>query len=177
MIQPHGGTLINKLLPEIERQKILEEIEDFEKINVDSETCSIIKSISHGVFSPLEGFMTQNDTLHVLDEMYLESNIPWPFPIVLDVSEESAKKFSPDDQIIISAENDTPIALLKVKDIYAYDKKGFAEKVYGTLDPNHPGVKKTLSQKDFLIGGEIFLINELLAPFPELDLKPLETRV
>ena len=25
MIQPHGGTLINKLLPEIKRQNILEE--------------------------------------------------------------------------------------------------------------------------------------------------------
>jgi len=149
MIQPHGGTLINKLLPEVERQKILGELEEFEKVTVDSETWSIIKSIAYGVFSPLEGFMNRNDTIHVLDEMYLESNIAWPFPIILDVSEERASKFSADDQIIIAAEDETPIALLKVQDIYTYNKTDFAKKVYGTLDPNHPGVKKTLAKKIF----------------------------
>ena len=35
MIQPHGGTLVNKDLPEIEKQKILGEIEEFEKININ----------------------------------------------------------------------------------------------------------------------------------------------
>ena len=177
MIKPHGGTLINKSLPKIERNKILDELGEFEKVVVDSEKWRIIKNIAYGVFSPLEGFMNRNNTIHVLDEMYLESNIAWPFPIVLDVSEQSASKFSSDDQIIISAEDGTPIALLKVQDIYSYDKKNYAQKIYGTLDAKHPGVKKTLAQKDFLVGGEIFLINELPATFPEFDLKPLETRV
>jgi sulfate adenylyltransferase len=177
MIQPHGGTLINKLLPEIEKRKILGQLEEFEKVSVDSETWKIIKNIAYGVFSPLEGFMNQNDTLNVLDEMYLQSNIPWPFPIVLDISREKAQKFSVDDQIIITAEDNTPIALLKVEDIYDYDKKDFAQRIYGTLDRQHPGVEKTFQQKEVLLGGEIFLINELPASFPELDLKPLETRV
>jgi sulfate adenylyltransferase len=177
MIQPHGGTLINKLLPEIEKQKILGEVDEFEKVKVDSETWKVIKSIAYGVFSPLEGFMNQNDTLNVLDEMYLQSNIPWPFPIVLDTSKKNAQKFSVDDQVIISAEDDTPIALLKVEDIYEYDKKDFAQRVYDTLDRKHPGVEKTFNQGEVLIGGEIFLINELPAAFPELDLKPVETRV
>ena len=177
MIKPHGGTLVNKLLPDIERQKIIGELNDFEKVTVDSETWTIIKNIAYGVFSPLEGFMNRNDTLHVLDDMYLESNIPWPFPIVLDVSKENANNFSTDDQIIITAKDHTPIALLKVQDIYSYDKKDFAQRIYGTLDPTHPGVEKTLRQENFLVGGEIFLISELPAPFPELDLKPVETRV
>ncbi|NHJ20063.1 MAG: sulfate adenylyltransferase [Candidatus Lokiarchaeota archaeon] len=177
MIHPHGGTLINKNLPEIEKQKILGEKDEFVKIPIDSETKKVIKSIAFGIFSPLEGFMNENDTLNVLDHMYLESNIAWPFPIVLDISKEESQRINIDDHVILTSISDGPIALLKVEDIYDYNKKIFAEKVYGTNDINHPGVAKLFSQKEKLIGGEIFLINEFPAQFPELDLKPIETRV
>jgi len=177
MIQPHGGTLINKQLPEIEKQKVLEEINEFEKIKIDSETWKVIKNIAFGVFSPLEGFMNRNDTFHVLEHMYLENNVAWPFPIVLDASDDELQNISIDDNIILTDFSNIPVALLKVEDIYSYDKKEFCNKVYGTLDKNHPGVAKLLNQKEKLVGGEIFLINELPPMFPELDLKPIETRV
>jgi len=177
MIQPHGGTLVNKELPKMEKERILEQVDEFEKIQVDPETWKVIKNIVFGVFSPLEGFMNENDTLHVLDHMYLENNIAWPIPIVLDISKDKAKKINVDDSIIITDPSNTPIALLNVNDIYNYDKKYFSERVFGTSDQNHPGVKKVYSQEDKLIGGELFLINELPAEFPDLDLKPLETRV
>jgi sulfate adenylyltransferase len=177
MIQPHGGTLINKELPASQKRKILSELKEFEKIKVDSETWKVIKNIAFGVFSPLEGFMNRNDTLNVLEHMYLESNIAWPFPIILDASSDQLRNIRIDDNVIITDYADTPIALLNVSDIYDYDKKVFAEKVYGTLDQAHPGVQKVFNQKEKLIGGELFLINELPAAFPELDLKPLETRV
>lgn len=177
MIQPHGGTLINKKLPEIEKQKVLEEINEFEKIKIDSETWKVIKNIAFGVFSPLEGFMNRNDTFHVLEHMYLENNVAWPFPIVLDASDDELQNISIDDNIILTDFSNIPVALLKIEDIYSYDKKEFSNKVYGTLDKNHPGVAKLFNQKEKLVGGEIFLINELPPMFPELDLKPIETRV
>jgi len=177
MIQPHGGTLINKDLPEIEKQKILGEIDEYEKIKVGAETRKVIKNIAYGVFSPLEGFMNENDTLNVLEHMYLESNIAWPFPIALDVSNDELKNINIDDRVIITSPLDKPIALLKVEDIYNYDKKEFAQKIFGTTDAKHPGVAKLFNQKEKLVGGEIFLINEVHSTFPELDLKPIETRV
>ncbi|MFX0073670.1 MAG: sulfate adenylyltransferase [Candidatus Hermodarchaeota archaeon] len=177
MIQPHGGTLVNKVLPKFEKERILDQIKEFEKIQVDSETWKVVKNIVFGVFSPLEGFMHRNDTSCVLDHMYLENNIAWPFPIVLDISNETANKISVDDSVIITDGSENPIALFNVNDIYDYNKKYFAEQVYGTLDKSHPGVEKVFNMEDKLIGGEIFLINELPAIFPEFDLKPLETRV
>ncbi|MFX0075459.1 MAG: sulfate adenylyltransferase [Candidatus Hermodarchaeota archaeon] len=177
MIQPHGGSLINKELPEIEKRKILSEIGEFEKLKVDSDTWKVIKSICFGVFSPLEGFMVENDALHVLDNMYLENNVAWPFPIVLDASQEDIQNVGIDDSIILTDSADIPLALLKVEDIYSYDKKYYSEKIFGTTDQNHPGVAKLYNQKENLIGGELFLLNELPASFDELDLKPVETRV
>ena len=66
---------------------------------------------------------------------------------------------------------------MKIDDIYGYDKKEYAEKTYGTLDRTHPGVDSVFNYKEKLIGGEIFLINTPRSLFPELDLKPIETRV
>ncbi|KKK55534.1 hypothetical protein LCGC14_3073570, partial [marine sediment metagenome] len=177
MIEPHGGSLINKELPNMEKKRISEQIDEFEKIQVNPQTVKVIKNIAYGVFSPLEGFMNENNYKYVLEHMYLENNVAWPFPIVLDVTENKAKTFSVDDRVILIDMLNTPIALLDVEDIYDYDKKEFAKKVYATLDRNHPGVNAVLKQQDILIGGEIFLINEPKATFPELDLKPIETRV
>ncbi|MHA1196544.1 MAG: sulfate adenylyltransferase, partial [Promethearchaeota archaeon] len=84
---------------------------------------------------------------------------------------------SPGDNIILVNNSEKPIALMNISDIYDYDKKEFAKDVYGTLDRNHPGVESVFQLKEKLIGGEIFLINEPQPKFPELDLKPIETRV
>ena len=177
MIEPHGGKLINKELPEREKQRILNQINEFEKIKIDSETWKIIKNITFGVFSPLEGFMTQNDAINVLEHMYLESGIAWPFPIVLDSSQNEVSGLKEGDSVILTDIFNKPIALLTIEDIYDYNKKFFAEKVYGTLDKSHPGVNKIFNQKEKLIGGNIYLIKGLSPIFPKLDLKPIETRV
>ncbi|MFW9827322.1 MAG: sulfate adenylyltransferase [Candidatus Thorarchaeota archaeon] len=177
MIQPHGGSLINKELPKIEKERILSEIKEFETIELNPPTIKVIKNIAFGVFSPLEGFMNQNDYEYVLDHMYLESNVAWPFPIVLDITEDNSKSLNIDDRILLLDTEKRPIALMDIEDIYNYNKKEFAEKVYGTLDKNHPGVTSVFNMNEILIGGEIFLINEPKPVFPELDLKPIETRV
>ena len=177
MIQPHGGRLVNKELPKMEKERILGEIDEFYKKSVNPQTVKVIKNIAYGVFSPLEGFMNDNDFHYVLDEMYLQNNLAWPIPIVLDADREETQKYQVDDQIILTNESGTPLAIMSIEDVYQYDKKEFAEKIYGTLDRNHPGVQTVYNLNEMLVGGEIFLLNEPKAVFPSLDLKPLETRV
>ncbi|MHA1730167.1 MAG: sulfate adenylyltransferase [Promethearchaeota archaeon] len=176
MIQPHGGNLVNKELPKIEKERILSEMHELEKVQVDPETLKVIKNIVFGVYSPLEGFMNRNDYIAVLEHMCLENNVAWPIPIVLDLSKEEIK-FSSDDSIILTDSENVPIALMRLEEIYDYNKKELAQKVYGTLDRDHPGVESVFNMKERLVGGEIFLINEPAPQFPELDLKPIETRV
>jgi len=171
MIEPHGGKLINKELPEREKQRILAQINEFEKIKVDLTTWKAIKNIVFGIFSPLEGFMTQNDTLNVLEHMYLENGIAWPFPIVLDVSQDEVSDLRDGDSVILTSISNKPIALLTIEDIYGYNKKIFTEKIYGTSEKDHPGVNKVFNQKEKLIGGDIYILKELPPVFPKLDLK------
>ncbi|MFW9969809.1 MAG: sulfate adenylyltransferase [Candidatus Odinarchaeota archaeon] len=175
-ILPHGGKLINKKVSITQVNKISEQIEEFLKLSINPETCKVVKNISNGVFSPLEGFMTENEMLSVLDHMRLENDVIWPFPIVLDVPISFNKKLNISDSIILTDLKDYPIALMRIDDIFNYNKKEFAEKVYGTVDRTHPGVEEVYNQGDLLIGGDIFLLNELPPVFPDLDLKPVETR-
>ena len=49
---PHGGKLINKVMSVKEKNKILDQILEFDKIIIDSETWKIVKNICFGIFSP-----------------------------------------------------------------------------------------------------------------------------
>ncbi|MHA2054813.1 MAG: sulfate adenylyltransferase [Candidatus Hodarchaeales archaeon] len=177
MIEPHGGNLINKELPRIEKERLISQIDEFKKIQIDPQTIKVIKNISYGIYSPLEGFMHENDYRYVLEHMYLENNVAWPFPIVLDVDVDFADKLDIDERILLMDSSNKIIALMEIEDIYGFDKKEFAKLVYGTTDNQHPGVEAVFNLKQKLIGGEVFLINDPAPVFPDLDLKPIETRV
>ncbi|MFX0136224.1 MAG: sulfate adenylyltransferase [Candidatus Hodarchaeota archaeon] len=180
MIPPHGGRLINRILTDSEVNKILDQISEFPSLFIDNQCVKVIKNISFGVFSPLEGFMGNNDLTNVLESNRLENDLPWTIPIVLDVEEKDIQNLKVGDQVILlnNYENENiPVAILSIEEIYTYDKKNFAQKVYSTLDPSHPGVKKVNIMKNYLLGGKINLLKEKPSPFPKYTLKPKETRI
>ena len=49
-----------------------------------------VKLLLNGAFSPLEGFLCQQDYERVLAEMRLADGTLWPIPVTLDVTEEIA---------------------------------------------------------------------------------------
>ncbi|WP_456371972.1 sulfate adenylyltransferase [Methanocaldococcus sp.] len=173
--KPHGGRLVRKLLSEKSKERILEEKGEYQKINIREGTAIDIENIAHGIYSPLEGFLVENEFQSVLDDMRLPNDLPWSIPIVLDVKEKDLK-FDVGDEILLYYEN-IPIAVMNVDDIYNYDKKEFAQKVFKTTDINHPGVAKVYNMNEYLVGGEIRLLNELPNPFEKYTLRPIETRI
>ncbi|MCQ6254479.1 sulfate adenylyltransferase [Methanocaldococcus sp.] len=173
--KPHGGRLVRKLLSEKIKERILEEKDEYQKINIREGTAIDIENIAHGIYSPLEGFLVENKFQSVLDDMRLPNDLPWSIPIVLDVKEKDLK-FDVGDEILLYYEN-IPIAVMNVDDIYNYDKKEFAQKVFKTTDINHPGVAKVYNMNEYLVGGEIKLLNELPNPFEKYTLRPIETRI
>ena len=176
--RPHGGKLVNRVLERRSKESVLEQVKEFPRIEVSKDLAVDIENIAYGVFSPLEGFMTQNDYLAVLKSMRLEDDTPWTIPIVLDVSSEelSNKQIEPGDTVVLTY-NGKAIALLNIEDIYTYDKKVHAQKVFKTTDKNHPGVLKTYQMKDRLVGGRIDFIEGIENPFERYTLRPVETRV
>jgi sulfate adenylyltransferase len=99
-----------------------------------------IELLLNGAFSPLEGFLDEDDYNSVIQNMRLTSGVLWPMPITLDVSEAFAETIQSGDRIALRDLEGVIIATLDVGDIWTPDKKAEAESVYGTTDEKHPAV-------------------------------------
>jgi sulfate adenylyltransferase len=146
LILPHGGKLINKYI-----QKMSDDLLTFE---VSSDIRNDAENIATGVFSPLVGFVGQEDFLNVLKEGRLSSGVPWTIPIVLDSEKQIAKQMEDLGDVILCSDGQK-FGILHVHEIYEYNKQDLASAVYGTTDTNHPGVSRLFKMKEFLIGGEV----------------------
>ena len=175
MLPPHGGKLIDRLVPEEDRLRYREEASEFLEVPVSLEVRKDFESISYGLFSPLEGPLKTDDYLSVLSNGRLENGVPWTFPILLDVPNKFRAEISEGDDVVLS-HSEEKFAILHVEDIYALDKHAHAEKIYGTVDPDHPGVASTMAMDEVLLGGSIDLFEDIPGKFPRYRLKPKETR-
>lgn len=176
MIKPHGGILIEREMSDDKRDKTLGEVGEFFQIKINIEQTQEVTNIAQGVFSPLEGFLTENEYESVLEHSRLTTDVPWTVPILLDISEDEANKIKPSDSAVLLGQNG-PVAILNVEDIYKIDKNKHAQAVFGTTDSGHPGVSRTQEMQDYLLGGKIELIQTHQNPFDDYYLKPKESRV
>lgn len=175
MITPHGGKLVSLKASEETRTKLLEEFTELQSIDVSNEIAQEIDNISYGVFSPLEGFLSQNDFDRVLKEGRLVNDLAWTIPIVLDVDKTELNGRSTGDDIGITL-NGNPIAIIKIDELYSYNKSTFANLVFGTTDANHPAIEKINGMKETLVGGKLTFLNDIGNPYAEYTRTPQETR-
>lgn len=173
---PHGGRLVNRVLTGRRRDRILREAEELPRVEVNFTQALEAENLAFGVYSPLEGFMSSGEVLSVLEDMRLPNDLPWTIPVVLDVEEDSLAGVSEGDQMVLSFRG-RPTALMEVEEIYRVDLKLYAHRVFGTLDPGHPGVGKVFSMNPLLVGGPVYLLREVEKPFEKYTLRPAETRV
>jgi len=176
MSTPHGGRLVNRVLPKKNSEKIQQQINELPEISVSSELAYDIENIAKGVFSPLEGFIGEQDYINILSDKRLSNDLPWTIPMLLDISNEEAEKLKENDDILLTS-NSRPIAIIHLEEKYRYSRNQLCTQVYGTKDPKHPGVAKVLGMKELLISGKINLIEEPPSKFSRYKLTPMETRI
>ena len=173
LVRPHGGKLVERVnFSERAREEAIE----LPRLDITLDEARDLGNIAHGIFSPLEGYMSREDFENVLEEGRLSNDLPWTIPIVKDVSPEDVDMLLKEDEVVLVYSN-LPIAILKVEEIYPYDKKEYAEKVYRTTSIEHPGVANLMKKKDHLVGGKITLINDPPSKFSKYKLWPKETRI
>ncbi len=154
MIKPHGGNLVNNF---IDSSKI---DDDLFALDVDIESKKEVENLSFGVFSPLKGFIGEENFLSILKEGRLSNDLPWTIPIMLDIDDESAKKVRGESEIALR-NNGKIFGILYVKDLFSIDKLQAAKSIFQTDDPSHPGVYGYLTMKDTLVEGEVKILNNI----------------
>lgn len=147
VIKPHGGRLINRI-----SQKNLAGLY---YISISEDLANDVENIADGIFSPLEGFLLRSDFESVINKGRLANDLPWTVPIVLDVDKETATKIKQAGDVALKTNSGGEFAILHTEEVYSFDKQKTAQAVYGTTDTNHPGVAKTFSMNEYLVGGKI----------------------
>jgi sulfate adenylyltransferase len=171
-----GGVLVDAVLPEKEKEALIASASVYPRLILDEEQVKDVKNIALGVYSPLTGFMRRDDFEAVLDQMRLAGGSIWPIPIVLDITAEQKDELSGQDEVLLVDAAGTPVGLLKNPEIYEYEKEAYAEKVFGTTETKHPGVASVYRSGDYLIGGDVVLLDTSKSPFPQHYFTPKETR-
>ncbi len=136
-------------------------------------------NLSYGVFSPLTGFMGRTDLDSVVRDMRLANGLVWSIPIILDVSPSDwAATGARTGGRVLLTHQAQPLAVLEVAEVYSYDKTAMAENVYGTTDPEHPGVARTVALEDTLVAGKVTLVNPPIVnpPFDRFWKTPQQLR-
>lgn len=175
MPAPHGGRLVNGVVPEAEREERVEEVRSLKPLRITPEQAWEVENIAHGVYSPLEGFLRREEYECVLEHMRLPGDVPWTLPIVLDMDEGTEVREG--QRLALWEDGEAPLAVMEVEEAYPLDRRRFNREVYGTEDESHPGVAKTMGMGGMLLGGRVELLREPESAFHAYRLHPRETRV
>jgi sulfate adenylyltransferase len=175
-IPPHGGKLVDLLLPEGEAETAAAEAEHLPKIAVGKRELSDLEMLAVGALSPLTGFVGEKDYRTILDEMHLSSGLPWTIPVTLSLDEQEAKRIGGASEVALTS-GSHPIALLDVEGMYRRDREVEALSVFRTTDTAHPGVRALHEAGDYLVAGEVRMIRlPGHTTFHQYRLTPAETR-
>ncbi|WCF07778.1 sulfate adenylyltransferase [Paenibacillus thiaminolyticus] len=177
-ILPHGGQLISRLVPKAEAGRIEQEAAGLPAIRINRRTLSDADLIAIGAFSPLQGFMNEEDYRHVVERMRLADGTVWSLPITLQVQAEIAHTLRiGEEAALIGEEDDVLYGTIEVQSIFEIDPYQEAEQVFRTTDAAHPGVQKLLERPAFCVGGSIRLLRRLKPErFGEYYFDPAKTR-
>ena len=121
-----------------------------------------------GAFSPLEGFLCEEDYVSVVERCRLANGALWSMPIVLPVSGADHERLKGADNVLLKDKTGLPIAILEVNRAvgsrYKPDLVKECVNVYGTDDMNHPYVKivMDLGADCYYYGGKVVKIRDVV---------------
>jgi len=165
MIKPHGSDELNPLFvyDPAENEALQKEAEGLPSILVSSATAANAVMLGGGYFNPFTGYMNKADSLSVAEKMHTTDGLFWPTPITNLV--EDAGDIKAGSRIALKDPNVEGNPVLAVMDVEAVEEfsddemAAMTEQVYGTTDPEHPGVAAFNSQGKVALSGPIKVLN------------------
>jgi len=177
-IAPHGGDLVDLLVPEDRREATRAEADHLPKLVVNARELSDLEMLAVGALSPLAGFVGEADYVSVLETMHLSGGLAWAIPVTLSLTDDDVKRIGAGNSVaLLSREVGDPIAVVDVAEVFKRDRQKEALGVYGTEDLEHPGVRALHDAGDFCLAGTVRALG-----LPEHDdflsyrLTPAQTR-
>ena len=163
LITPHGAASLTPLIATGQRLAELElESATLPSIKVSSAAAANAVMLGAGYFTPLKGYMNRADALSVATDLKTTDDLFWPVP-VLNMVERFDGNVG--DRIALRDPNVDGAPVIAVMDVTGIeclsddDMALMTREVFGTDDPNHPGVATFNSQGQVLLSGPIEVLN------------------
>jgi sulfate adenylyltransferase len=183
MIKPHGSAELHPLYvaDPARREALAAEAERLPSLLLNSAAAANAVMLGAGYFNPLAGYMNLADSLSVADKLQTVDGLYWPVPIV---NLTTATDIAAGSRIALRDPNVEGHPVLAIMDVEAVEAVSdeqvdfIAEKVFRTLDPQHPGVATFKSLGRTLLSGPIEVLNfsYFQAEFPETFRTAFEIR-
>ena len=156
LILPHGGTLVNLVVGQERAEELRGLSRDWISWDLKPRQICDLELLANGGFSPLMGFLCRGDYESVCEKMRLVDGTIWPIPIMLDVSEDVAKNLKTGSMLALRDPEGVVLAVLTVEDVWQSDRMREAEQVFGTTNPEHPGVAYLKNETEpWYVGGKL----------------------
>lgn len=153
---PHGGALMEQELPLAIAQELVATLNHVPAVPLDRFHYDDVICLAWGVFSPLRGFQDRRQVRTVLTDMRLPDGEVWPVPVTLPIQDTLAASIKKSRLVRLTYLEET-VAIMHVDDIFWVEPTEEAQLVYGTTDPNHPGVRRVLDQSPIRLAGPVTL--------------------
>ena len=169
---PHGGQLIDRYCDAATAAEWLAKAPSLPSQELTEREVSDIEMLAIGAYSPLTGFMNEENYLSVVETMHLANGQAWSIPITLALRSDVRA-----DQDLVLLQDGNPLAVLHVESTFTRDLEHEAQNVYRTTDKTHPGVAAIFEEGPRAVAGEIEVIGSPRdREFPEYRLAPRQTR-
>ncbi|MEE4277059.1 MAG: sulfate adenylyltransferase [Halieaceae bacterium] len=164
MIKPHGSDALAPLyvIDDARREALEAEAQRLPSLLLNSAAAANAVMLGAGYFNPLTGYMDLADATSIAESLHTTSGLFWPVPI-LNLTQDDSVKVG--DRIALRDPNVDGHPVLAVMDVRSVEVasdeqlRAIAEKVFRTLDPEHPGVATFLSLGNRVVAGPIEVLN------------------
>jgi sulfate adenylyltransferase len=169
---PHGGQLVDRRLDADEAAALGSG--PLPSLPLTAAEAADLRALATGAYSPLAGFMGAKEHESVTEQMRLPDGTLWPIPVCLGIPDGVRVD---DGRLALRDEAGGLLGVLEVTEVFERDRQAEAELVYGTADPDHPGVARVLGSPARAVAGPIQAVVEPLAgPVGSRALTPAQTR-
>jgi sulfate adenylyltransferase len=156
LIEPHGGELIDLIVGTDRGDELRAASRDWPSWDLTERQLCDLELLLNGSFSPLRGFLSRDDYETVCSGMRLGDGTLWPMPVMLDVTADVAESLSAGSTLALRDPEGVMLAVVHVDDVWQPDLPAEAEAVFGTANPEHPGIAFLLEQANpYYVGGRV----------------------
>ncbi len=172
LVPPHGGTLIEQILP----PSAIDQLAGLPYIRVGLDVLQDAQHIALGTFSPLRGFMNEDTLESVLRTNRLPDGTPWPMPILLPLDADAEARLEPGAPVVLADETGTPHAVVRDVEVFSVAPEALAAQWFGATSGAHADVRQVRSWRGRFLAGTVHLVRRLPSPHREYELSPRESR-